>query len=98
AQRLAPDGQKIGEEFKVQFDPDNGAGPSVAMGPAGNFLIAAGEIDRTDFSTHVRARTYNEQGVADRNATSLPSPDAGSGRPVAAWISADTYVLSWFAY
>lgn len=70
AQRLGPNGAKLGNEFQVnQFTPNNQRSPVVAALANGGFVVAwISELQRSSASVDVYARLFDNSGNASGNA------------------------------
>ncbi len=87
------DGVPIGDEFKVNIDPDSRY-PDVAIDTNGNFTIVWIEGKRPDFT--IKARLYNSYGVPQTEPFKVSTIDITSfSQPAIVMNAAGCFLITW---
>lgn len=97
-QRFSKTGKKVGPEFRVNEDRvEKDFAPSVAMDPAGNFVVAWESFSRArPDCTQVRARLYRRDGKAAGPEFPVAPGDAACGEaPKVAFGPNGIFAIAW---
>ncbi len=97
ARVFGPDGSAIGNDFQVNsIHPYSQMYPSVTALPTGGFIITWHDYRGDGSGTCIRARLFNESGIASGSEIQINSTLAGNQTgPTVTTLSNGTFVIAW---